>query len=71
MNLPEITDLRRLNLQPGDRLVLRVKGRIPADQAQELLACTRAWAGDEVPVMILDDDASLEIVSGDAREIAR
>ena len=71
MNQPEITDLQRLNLQPGDRLILRVKGRIPADKAQELLAYTRAWAGDEVPVMILDDGASLEIMSGDAREIVR
>lgn len=72
MNL-EISDLQRLNLQPGDRLVVRVKGRLTAAQAAVLTARLREWSGGAFPVLILDDDASLDVVTADdgRQEIVR
>ena len=68
MNL-EITDLQRLNLQPGDRLVVRVRNRLSAQEAAVIMARLREWSGGEVPVLILDDDASLDVVTAEtARE---
>jgi hypothetical protein len=69
----EITDLQRVNLQPGDLLAVRLKGRVTAQQAAAVTAIVRGWAGGDVPVLVLDDGASLEVVaaSGDVREIVR
>jgi protein-disulfide isomerase-like protein with CxxC motif len=73
MNLPEITDLQRLNLQPGDRLVVRFHGRLTAAQAHMIRERLREWSGGGFPVLVLDADASLEVVTADGhvREIAR
>ena len=73
MKLPEITDLQRVNLQPGDRLVVRLRGRATAQLAETLRAIVRDWAGEGVPVLILDDSASLEVVAADdtPQEIVR
>jgi hypothetical protein len=69
----EITDLQRVDLQPGDRLAVRLKGRVTDQRAAALTAIVREWAGGDFPVLVLDDDTAIEVVtaSGDAREITR
>jgi protein-disulfide isomerase-like protein with CxxC motif len=69
----EITDLQRVDLQPGDRLAVRLKGRATDQQAAAVTAIVREWSGGDFPVLVLYDDTALEVVtaSGDAREITR
>ena len=69
----EVAELQRLNLQPGDRLVVRTLGRLTAAQAHEFSERIRAWSGGEFPVLVLDGDTSLEVVTADdaTREITR
>jgi hypothetical protein len=59
--LPEITEVQRVTLKPGDRLAVRVAGRITPQQADMIRQRVMAtWPG--VPVLILDDSASLEVI---------
>jgi hypothetical protein len=59
--LPEITEVQRVTLKPGDRLAIRVAGRITPDQAAMIKErVTAAWPG--VPVIVLDDSVDLEVV---------
>jgi len=69
----DISEVQRLNLQPGDLLVVRFRQPIPATAAAAVMARVQAWAGTAVPVLILDGDASLEVVTadGEVREITR
>jgi len=66
MSLPEITDVQRYRLQPGDALVLRVAGRISPVQAERVKEQVRAGLGilgEDVPVLVLDESASLSVAS--------
>jgi len=67
----EISDLQRVNLQPGDRLVVRFPGRITHQQAAWVYDRLREWAGGDFPVLVLDDGASVEVVAVDAGEVVR
>ena len=69
----EITDVQRVNLQAGDRLVVRLRGRATTQLAATVRAIVRDWAGEDVPVLILDDSASLEVIATEdaPQEIAR
>ena len=42
----EITDLQRVNLQPGDHLVVRVRGRATTQLAAFARAIVRDWADE-------------------------
>ena len=61
--LPEVTDVQRLTLKPGDRIIVRVAQKLTAQQGGMLLAQLRARLGlpDDVPIAILDDGMSLEV----------
>ena len=66
MNLPEITEVQRLTLKPGDRLIVRVPDRIDAATAARMLEVIRGRLGlpDDARIMILDRDMSMEVVEG-------
>ncbi len=60
-DLPEITEVERITLKPGDRLAVRVAGRLTPQQADMIKErVTALWPG--VPVLILDGGTSLEVV---------
>lgn len=66
MSLPEITDVQRLRLEPGDALVLHLAAdRISA--ADALMVKERARAGlglgDDVPLLVLAAGHRLSVVS--------
>ncbi len=63
-DLPEITDVQRFRLEPGDRLVVRYQERLTHQQAVLVRDRLLAWAGPGFPVLVLDGGASLEIVTG-------
>jgi hypothetical protein len=63
-DLPEITDVQRLTLKPGDRLVVRSPDRLSAQAAdmirQRVIA---AFALDpDAPVLVLPSGISVEVV---------
>jgi hypothetical protein len=62
----EITDVQRLTLKPGDRLVVRVPDRLDAATADHLHERIRAQLDipDDVRVTILDRGMSMEVVEG-------
>jgi hypothetical protein len=62
----EITDVGRLTLKPGDRLVVRTGEKLDAATAARLYEVIRGrldLPGD-VPVVILDSGMSVEVVEG-------
>jgi hypothetical protein len=71
---PEITGIERVNLQPGDRLIVRYERFLTAQEAAAVLVRVQKWSGGAVPVLILDGGASLEVLTDsgdDVQEIAR
>jgi hypothetical protein len=62
----EITEVQRLTLKPGDRLVVRTDERLDAATGARLREVLRARLGipDDVPFAILDRGMSLEVVEG-------
>lgn len=64
-DLPEITEVQRLRLEPGDALVVRLEREPDMDEAARIKARVRATLGrDTVPVLVLGPGASLEVVDG-------
>jgi hypothetical protein len=62
----EITDVQRLTLKPGDRIVVRVPEKLDAATADHLYQRIRARLDipGDVPLVILDGDMSVEVVEG-------
>lgn len=62
----EITDVQRLTLKPGDRLIVRTAARLDAATADRVLEIIRARLGvpDDAYVVILDSGMSVEVVEG-------
>jgi hypothetical protein len=63
-DLPEITEVQRLTVKPGDRLIIRTDAELRADTAAYLLDVVRARLAlpDDVRVVILDSGMSIEVV---------
>lgn len=61
MDLPEITEVKRLEIRPGDRLVVRLDREPDDAEFDHLCGRLRALLGD-VPVVILGPDADLEVI---------
>ncbi len=61
--LPEITEVQRLTLKPGDRIIVRVPARIDEATADRIKDRLRALLGD-VQVLVLDSGMSLEVAEG-------
>ena len=64
--LPEITDVQRLVLKPGDRLVIRAGQVLTAQQAADLtqMARARLQLPEDAPVFVLGQGMNLEVVEG-------
>jgi hypothetical protein len=63
--LPEITEVQRLTLKPGDLLVVRTDETLDAQTADRLRERLYAWLGvPGVRILVLDRGASLEVVEG-------
>ena len=64
--LPEITEVQRLTLKPGDRLVIRSDEVLSAETAARLTEIARARLGldADVPVFVLGQGMILEVVEG-------
>jgi hypothetical protein len=62
----EITDVQRLAVKPGDRLIVRTSEKLQPGVAAGLLEVIRARLGipDDVRVVILDCGMSVEVVEG-------
>ncbi|MDX0572174.1 hypothetical protein GOD68_18265 [Sinorhizobium medicae] len=58
----QIEDIRRIELKPGDKLVLKVSGRVSEEMAVRLRKHLEDFAPG-VPVLVLDASVSLEILS--------
>ncbi len=75
-DLPEITEVQRLTLRPGDSLVLRVPQNLSPDVADRLKERLRETLGLDLStkIVVLDSGMSLEVAERaplDAREISR
>ena len=66
MNLPEVTDVQRLTLKPGDRIIVRVPVHIDMATADRMKERVRVILKlpDDVPVLIMDGGISLEVADG-------
>ena len=64
MNLPEITDVQRLAVMPGDGLIVRVPVRVDMATANRIKERVRQVFGD-VPVYVLDMGMSIEVAAGE------
>lgn len=58
-----IAEVRRLVMRPGDRLVVKLDHCPDDEEAGRLVRDLRAALGDDVPVLILDPGADLEVIS--------
>lgn len=63
MNLPEITEVQRLIVKPGDRIIVRTEARLDMATVDYMKRHVRASLGlaDDFPVLILGDGMSLEV----------
>ena len=63
--LPEITDVQRLRLNPGDSLVIRLPGPVSAQQAALAIERVRAVLGldESVPVLVLPAEGGVEVLA--------
>lgn len=64
IELPEITDVERLTLRPGDSLAIRFPGMISEQQAERVIARVRAALrlDGSVPVLVLPAGASAQVI---------
>jgi hypothetical protein len=62
----EITEVQRLTLKPGDRLVVRTDEKLTTEQHYQVRAVIRAHLEipDDVPLVILPRGMSVEVVEG-------
>lgn len=60
--LPKITDVERLTLKPGDRIVVHVAEHIDEHKATALVKGLGAWLPDGVPVMIFSGGTTLTVL---------
>ena len=64
-DLPEITEVQRLRLEPGDALVVRLESEPSMQSADAIKNRVRAVLDlDTVPVLVLGPGVSLEVVDG-------
>ena len=55
-------DLQRLQLKPGEKLVLRTKERLSAETCERLSTNLRLMLGDDVPVIVLDGGLQMGVI---------
>lgn len=55
-------EMQRLEIRPGDKFVMRVDQRLSMDQQEILRGHWRKFAGDEVPLLILDRGVEIGVL---------
>ncbi len=65
MELPEITEVQRLQLRPGDRLIVRTDTRLDMATADRIKRYVKDVFGEDVPVLVLDKGAGLEVMAAE------
>jgi hypothetical protein len=62
----EITDIQRLTLKPGDRLIVRAPGKLSAQTAARVHEIVRVHLDlpDDVRLVVLDQGMSVEVAEG-------
>jgi hypothetical protein len=65
MTIPEITEVKRLTIKPGDRIIVRCEMRLTEYDADYISHFVREHLGigTEIPVLILDAGISLEVLN--------
>lgn len=61
--VPEVAEVRRLVLRPGERLVLKLDHCPDDAEADDLMASLHRALGDDVKVLILEPGMDLEVLS--------
>jgi hypothetical protein len=64
LEIRELGDFQRVQLKPGDRLVLTCKGHVSMEMADRIKAYVDKWAPG-VPVLVLDDNMRLGVVGAE------
>jgi hypothetical protein len=66
--LPEVTEVQRLRLEPGDRLVVRADRELTQHQTETIPSRVRAalHLPDDFPVMVIPAGFSVEVVTPSA-----
>jgi hypothetical protein len=62
MDIPEITDARRLRMRPGDVLAFRFDQAPTYEEAQEIRARVAEIFGWPVPIMILEAGTEIGVI---------
>lgn len=68
----EITEIQRLKIQPGDRIIVRVGvTTLSVQEAHDVAARIRQrlGLGDDTPVMVLGRDDTIEVAHADSRTL--
>jgi hypothetical protein len=63
--LPEISEVRRLIVRPGDRLVLRCARQPTLAELDDIHEYMAKFAGPDVPVLVLGPGEDVEVVGPD------
>lgn len=65
MDIPEITEVQRMRLEPGDKLIVRIEARVDMATADVIKKHIRGVLGlaEDFPVLVLDRGANVEVVS--------
>lgn len=69
MELPEVTEAKRLTLRPGDLVVLRFPDVLDLQQVEDVQAAMRDAFGDlgwKPKVIVLDGGADIEVIGPEA-----
>lgn len=66
MDLPEITEVKRITPQPGDRLVVRLKSWSSESEAQECSDRVRGILDWHGPLLVIGPDVDVEVIGPEA-----
>lgn len=66
VNVTITGELQKLALQPGDVLVLKLDGRIDSATCEQIKQRLSAIVGSDVPVLVLDEGVTPEVMKVDA-----
>jgi len=59
---------RRLQFVPGDRLLVTVPRGMNERQIDQVRRAVTKWAGDQVPLLVVQDDIKVEVQPADQRQ---
>jgi hypothetical protein len=65
VDLPEVTEAKRLELRPGDRLVVRLDHEPDVQEADEIAGMVRAILKTDMPVLVCGPGMDVEVIGPD------